>query len=103
MLRDNRRVLALAVLILLVPFFLPHPEEKGEKPFAGSDDQAGKVISHMRPDYQPWFTPFWTPPSDEIQSLLFALQAALGSGVIGYYVGLRRGRREAEKAKRAHP
>ena len=29
----------------------------------------------------------WEPPSGEIESLLFALQAAIGAGFIGYYVG----------------
>ncbi|MBF0177520.1 MAG: energy-coupling factor ABC transporter substrate-binding protein [Magnetococcales bacterium] len=92
MLRDNRIVLTLAVLILLLPFVLPWSKDGT---FTGSDDQAGKVITQYRPDYQPWFTSLWTPPSSEVASLLFALQAALGSSVIGYYIGLRRGRRQA--------
>ncbi len=35
--------------------------------------------------------PLWEPPSPEIESLLFAVQAALGAGVLGYYFGRRRG------------
>ena len=50
--------------------------------------------------YQPWFEPLWTPPSKEIESLLFSLQAALGAGLLGYYVGLRRGRGEGRKERR---
>ena len=42
----------------------------------------------------------WTPPSKEIESLLFSLQAALGAGLLGYYVGLRRGRGEGRKERR---
>jgi cobalt/nickel transport protein len=34
----------------------------------------------------------YEPPSDEIESLLFALQAALGAGFIGYYIGYKRGK-----------
>lgn len=40
--------------------------------------------------------PLYEPPSGEIESALFALQAALGAGVLAYYFGLRRGRRQGE-------
>ncbi|CAM5650563.1 energy-coupling factor ABC transporter substrate-binding protein [Streptomyces violaceorubidus] len=36
-------------------------------------------------------------PSGEVESALFALQAALGAGVLAYYFGLRRGRRQGEQ------
>ena len=32
------------------------------------------------PDYEPWFEPLSEPASGEVESLLFALQAAVGSG-----------------------
>ncbi len=60
--------------------------------FAGSDDQAGKAITEFQPEYKPWFQPVFAPASGEIASLLFATQAALGAGVIGYVVGLSKGR-----------
>ncbi len=41
--------------------------------------------------YQPWFSSVWTPPSGEIESLLFALQAAFGAIIIGYFLGYYRG------------
>ncbi|NLN22191.1 MAG: cobalt ABC transporter substrate-binding protein CbiN, partial [Syntrophomonadaceae bacterium] len=41
----------------------------------------------------------WEPPSGEIESLLFALQAAIGAGFIGYYLGFVKGRKESEKEK----
>ena len=47
-----------------------------------------------KPDYEPWFSPLYEPPSGEIESALFALQAALGAGVLAYYFGLRKGRRQ---------
>lgn len=40
--------------------------------------------------YQPWFQSIYTPPSGEIESLLFALQAAIGSIIIGYFLGYYR-------------
>ena len=85
-------VVALAVLPLLI-----HWNRGGEGKFSGTDDQAEKVITQIQPGYTPWFRSVWTPPSGEIASLLFALQAALGAGVLGYYFGLVRGRSEGRK------
>lgn len=90
--RSTGLILAAIVLIVLVPLVMPLP--KGlEEPFTGSDSQAEGVISSLAPDYRPWFQPFWEPPSGEIESLLFALQAALGAGVVCYYFGLKHGER----------
>lgn len=50
--------------------------------FSGADDMAEKLISQLHPDYKSWFNPLWEPPSREVESLLFALQAALGAGFI---------------------
>jgi cobalt/nickel transport protein len=57
--------------------------------FAGADDQARRLIGEINPDYQPWFAPLIEPASGEIASLFFALQAAIGAGFIGYYLGAR--------------
>jgi len=59
--------------------------------FKGSDDLGTEAILAARPDYKPWARPLWTPPSDEVESLLFALQAALGAGILGYVIGRRHG------------
>lgn len=79
-------LLALAAAILAAP--LTVPGLKGA--FKGSDDRATEAISAIAPGYEPWAEPIWTPPSDEVGSMLFALQAALGAGVIGYAIGRRR-------------
>ncbi len=100
MLRDNRIVLGLAVLIVLAPLVLPWT--KGAE-FGGADDRAKGVVGELRPGYEPWFTPLWEPPSGEVASLLFALQASLGTGVLAYYAGLRRGRREGRAERDARP
>lgn len=60
--------------------------------FAGSDDQASKAIAAAVPGFKPWAEPVWEPPSGEVESLLFALQAALGAGFLGYVIGRRRSR-----------
>ena len=44
-------------------------------------------MQELDPDYEPWFSPLLEPASGEIESLLFALQAALGAGVIGFVLG----------------
>lgn len=55
--------------------------------FAGADDKAEEAISEIDSSYEPWISHIWEPPSGEIESFLFALQAAAGAGFIGYYIG----------------
>ncbi|GFP28859.1 energy-coupling factor ABC transporter substrate-binding protein, partial [Candidatus Hakubella thermalkaliphila] len=71
-------VLALAIFPLII---------KSGAEFGGADGQAQELITQIQPDYEPWFQSIWEPPSGEIESLLFALQAAIGAGFIGYYLG----------------
>jgi len=97
--RHNALLLVAAAALAALPLFVTL-EESPE--FPGADDQAGETIRHLRPDYEPWFRPLWVPPSAEIQDLLFALQAAGGAGVLGYYLGLRRGQRRARTAGSGH-
>ncbi len=62
--------------------------------FAGADDQAQAVITEVDPAYRPWFSPIWEPPSGEVESLLFALQASIGTGFICFYFGYRFGQKK---------
>jgi cobalt/nickel transport protein len=78
----------LAVLIVAAPLALPGI--KGD--FNGADSKAQAIIDQS--GYTPWIKPFWEAPSPEIQSLLFALQAAIGAGVLGYVLGYARGKRK---------
>lgn len=88
--KQQNWLLAIAVLVLAV---VPLIFVRGE--FGGSDDHAEKAIGELYPGYQPWFKPLFEPPSGEVESLLFASQAALGAGVIGYVIGLYRGKHES--------
>lgn len=106
--RQNVLLLVAAVLLAVLPLWLvarpdPGPDGKPAEIFTGADNQARDLIGRIAPDYRPWFEPVLQPASDEITSLLFALQAALGAGFIGYYIGVsatqEKFRREAEKAK----
>ena len=94
--RVNLWLLAAAVGIAVLPLLLPLPQGLAE-PFAGTDTQAQAAITAANPLFRPWFAPLWKPPSREIEGLLFALQAALGAGLLGYYLGLRRGQSQRRK------
>jgi len=83
---QNAVLLLLAAAIVAAPMALKLPGEYG-----GADGQAQAAIEET--GYQPWFASLWTPPSKEIESLLFALQAAAGAGVLGYVIGRMHGRR----------
>ncbi len=95
--RRNLMLLGVAAGIAALPLLL-----RADGGFKGSDDQGSAAVAALAPDYQPWFKPVWTPPSGEVESLLFSLQAALGAGLVGYYLGYRRGsQRRREDAPRA--
>lgn len=82
-------IIALAVFPLLyVQKPAPDAEGKVAEIFAGADNKAKDLVSVINPDYTPWFESLMEPASGEIASLLFALQAALGAGFIGYYFGV---------------
>ncbi|HBE78410.1 MAG TPA: energy-coupling factor ABC transporter substrate-binding protein [Firmicutes bacterium] len=88
----NILLIILVIAIAVIPLIF---QSKAE--FAGADDQAKDAISQIDKGYKPWFHSIWTPPSAEIESLLFALQAGIGSLVIGYYIGFARGRKKTEE------
>ncbi|MFH0515745.1 energy-coupling factor ABC transporter substrate-binding protein [Streptomyces sp. M41] len=96
----NTKINALLLLVVAALAVLPLAFGLGdhkEEPFAGADAEAETAITEIKPDYEPWFTPLYEPPSGEIESALFALQAALGAGVLAYYFGVHRGRRQGEQ------
>ncbi|PRH79329.1 energy-coupling factor ABC transporter substrate-binding protein [Streptomyces solincola] len=91
----NTLLLLVVAALAVLPLALGLGDHK-EEPFAGADAQAETAITELAPDYEPWFAPLYEPPSGEVESALFALQAALGAGVLAYYFGVRRGRRQGE-------
>lgn len=64
---------------------------KGE--FEGADSQAEEAVTAISPSYQPWVENLFKPASGEIESLLFAVQAGMGAGVIGYIIGYYRSKK----------
>ena len=80
--QKNLILIVLTVLLAAIPLWLlPNAE------FGGADGQAEEAIQELNPDYEPWFEPILEPPSGEIETLLFALQAAVGAGVVGFVLG----------------
>jgi cobalt/nickel transport protein len=60
--------------------------------YGGSDEAATAAVAQVDPGYEPWFSPLFEPSSAEVESGLFALQAALGAGAFGYAMGRLSGR-----------
>jgi cobalt/nickel transport protein len=92
--KNSWLLIILVIALAIIPLFLAKGAE-----FEGADGQAEEVIVEIHPDYEPWFSPLWEPPSGEIESLLFALQASLGVGFIAYFFGYKLGQRRGEKHK----
>lgn len=77
------------IIIVVAPFVIYNGYGEDEGYFGGSDGAASEVIEGS--GYEPWFSSIWEPPSGEIESLLFAVQAAVGALIIGYFLGYWRG------------
>ncbi|NTW72288.1 MAG: energy-coupling factor ABC transporter substrate-binding protein [Eubacteriaceae bacterium] len=80
----------LIIILLFIIIIGPLAMMKNAE-FGGADGEAEGVISDIDPNYQPWFSSILEPASGEIESLLFAFQAALGASVIAYYFGYKKG------------
>lgn len=78
-------LLCLVAVIIIFPLAYYNGLSEDEGYFVGADDQGSEAIEAT--GYQPWFSSIWEPPSGEIESLLFALQAAIGAIIIGYVLG----------------
>ncbi|GIO12023.1 hypothetical protein J19TS2_15780 [Cohnella xylanilytica] len=89
-----RNLLLLAAVVALAVF--PLLFVKGD--FGGADDAAESMIGRIHPGYEPWFSSFFELPG-ETESMLFALQAAIGAGIIGYAIGFLKGKSKASRAE----
>ena len=80
------------VLLAAIPMFFNFGDKDAEEPFSGTDGAAGTVVEEIDPEYTPWFEPLVGELPGEVESGLFALQAAIGSGFLFYVLGYYRGR-----------
>lgn len=78
----NTILALILVLIVIIPLTFI-----GNSEFDGADGEAESAITEINTDYKPWFSPIWEPPSGEIESLFFCVQAALGAGIVGFVLG----------------
>lgn len=85
----NILLLILTVILIITPLILNSTAEYG-----GADGEAESLISEINPNYKPWFSSLYEPPSGEIESLLFSTQAAIGAGIIGYFLGYKKGKKD---------
>jgi len=90
-------ILAVIAVGVFCALFLYTSAIMNEAEFAGSDNVGSGLVAELSgtplENFQP-LIPQWEPPSGEIESCLFALQAAIGGilvgGVFGYWMGQKK-------------
>jgi len=85
-------ILIFAMVFLVTNAGIQDRLSDDEEAWSGADGQAADLIEAG--GYEPWLSPLWEPPSGEIESLFFSLQAAIGALVIGYFFGYYQGKRK---------
>lgn len=84
--RTNLILVFLAVGVVIVSLLWA-----GNAEFSGTDNKATEIIEAS--NYKPWFDYLLAPSSPVIESFLFSLQAAIGSGILFYGIGYFMGKR----------
>jgi cobalt/nickel transport protein len=86
------------VIVVFIALFL-FTSGNTDSEFSGSDTVASGKIAEISGIPEEDFAPLigqWEPPSGEIESLLFALQTAVGGIILGLVFGYWIGRRPEE-------
>jgi len=80
--KRNLLIICIVLILLVVPFVLI-----SNSTFSGTDVKANETIAEINPSFKPWLKPLFKPLSQEMETFLFALQAAIGAGVLGFCFG----------------
>jgi cobalt/nickel transport protein len=103
MLRRYRfEILAVVAILAFCALFLYTSSKMGNAEFAGSDtvgsSQISKITGIPEEEYRPLIWQ-WVPPSGEVESALFALQAAVGGIFVGWFFGYWKGLQKQERER----
>jgi len=90
-------ILTLVAIGIFCGLFLYSSSTMSNAEFTGSDTVGSGLIAELSgtplENFQP-IIPQWEPPSGEIESCLFALQAAFGGilvgGIFGFWIGQKK-------------
>ena len=95
--RYKLELLAILAVLGFCALFLYTSSIMNEAEFAGSDTVGSSLIAELTGKAQEEFQPVigqWVPPSGEIESALFALQAAIGGVMVGWVFGYWQGQKK---------
>ena len=86
-----------ALIAVFVIIVLAWGNANGEE-FGGADDGAESIVEKWDPGFEAWTSGIWGDYElpGETEGLLFAVQAAIGAIIIGYFIG-----RSVQKKKEA--
>ena len=95
---NKKTVITILILLLICIGIAVYPLMINENSdFGGADGAAEEAIQEIDPDYEPWAESLIELPGGETESLLFCLQAALGSGVLCFGFGYLAARKKYKK------
>lgn len=95
--RYRLEILAITAVLVFSALFLSTSSIMTDAEFAGSDTLGATQIAEMTGKTEEEFPPLvwqWAPPSGEIESGLFALQAAIGGIMVGWVFGYWKGQKK---------
>lgn len=90
---NNWLLIISIVTLTIIPLIVVKNSE-----FSGTDNKAQTLIKQIKPQYKTWVDPIIKPPGKEIEGLLFALQAGIGAGIMGYVIGFYKGKKEQKSS-----
>ena len=95
---NKKTIITIFILLLVCVGIAVYPLLINENSdFGGADGAAEEAILEIDPDYEPWAESLIELPGGETESLLFCLQAAIGSIIIGFGFGYLVARKKYNK------